>query len=74
MFLYSAPEGCTQYYLGEKGTLKSFNFDGQRYLNGANYQICIRPRKNVCGIRYSTNPGEFALKKSVKASKEVIQR
>ncbi|CAL8114962.1 unnamed protein product [Orchesella dallaii] len=69
-----APEGCTQYFLAENGTIKSFNYEGYRYMNAQNYQICIRPVRGVCGIRYESSPGEFAVKKSVIANKDVMQR
>ena len=74
MFLISAPEGCTQYFLGEKGIIKSFNFEGSRYLNGQNYQICIRPTKGVCGVRYEAQQGEFSMRKSIKATKDVYMK
>ncbi|XP_035714482.1 uncharacterized protein LOC118438397 [Folsomia candida] len=69
-----APEGCTQFFLSEVGTIKSFNFEGGRYLNGQNYQICIRSGKGVCGIRYDSAPGEFRVKKSITAPKEMLLR
>ena len=33
-----APKGCTQYYLGANGVVKSFNFEGVQYLTNHNYR------------------------------------
>ena len=33
-----APKGCTQYYLGANGVVKSFNFEGVHYLTNHNYR------------------------------------
>ncbi|XP_054157261.1 uncharacterized protein LOC128955612 [Oppia nitens] len=43
-----APQGCLQYYNTNKGIIKSFNFDGQHYLQNTDYSICIRKPKNMC--------------------------
>jgi len=69
-FPYIAPEGCTQWFLQERGAIKSFNFEGYRYLSNQNYRVCIKPGKGVCGIRYEAHEGEFSLRKNAPPRKE----
>ena len=46
-----APEGCTQYFFGDKsttGVVKTFNFDGGTHLSDQNQNICIRRERGIC--------------------------
>ena len=40
--IVEAPGGCAQYYFGQDGVIKTFNFEGVQYLSGQNYKMCIR--------------------------------
>eukprot|EP00095_Tigriopus_kingsejongensis_P004837 maker-scaffold713_size108309-snap-gene-0.11 protein:Tk04837 transcript:maker-scaffold713_size108309-snap-gene-0.11-mRNA-1 annotation:"hypothetical protein AND_010472" len=40
--LAKAPAGCTQYFTGTSGNIKSYNFGGGQLLQAQNYNNCIR--------------------------------
>ncbi|XP_068085726.1 uncharacterized protein [Anabrus simplex] len=53
----TAPKNCLQYYTGVRGTIESFNYQGQAgYLNNLNYAICIRKEDGYCSITYTNRP------------------
>ena len=46
-----APEGCTQYFFGDKstsGVVKTFNFDTGTHLADQNQNICVRRERGIC--------------------------
>ena len=50
-----APAGCTQYFYGsDKGTVKSYNWEGNYHLADQNQVACIRREKGNCRMCYST--------------------
>ena len=56
-----SPPGCTQYYLGTDGIVKTFNFEGVQYLANQNYRICIRAERSACHMMLATDPNQFSL-------------
>ncbi len=56
-----APGGCTQYYFGRNGLIKTFNFEGVQYLAGQNYKICIRAEPGACFVGFEAEPNHFML-------------
>lgn len=60
-----APEGCTQYFFGDKstsGVVKTFNFDTGTHLADQNQNICVRRERGICKICWSpTAAGDFAV-------------
>jgi len=56
-----APNKCHQYFTESRGTIASFNFDGDAQITtGQDLSICIRRQKDVsgeelCGIRFTSN-------------------
>ena len=59
-----APGGCSQYYFGNDGVIKSFNFEGVQYLADQNYKICIRSEPGACFIGYAADTNHFMLQVS----------
>ena len=59
--MIQAPSGCTQYYLGSDGVLKTFNFEGVQYLAKQNYRICIRSERGACHLKLDSDPNQFSL-------------
>jgi len=54
-----APPGCLQYYMGEMGTVSSFNFGGSKHLiQSHDYTVCVRPEAGACGIEWMEDPDE----------------
>lgn len=51
------PAGCTQYFTGEMGQIKSFNFDAPAassvHLASQNYNVCVRQSAGFCCVEYS---------------------
>jgi hypothetical protein len=37
-----APDGCTQYFFGDTGTVQTYNFDGGQHLANQRQSICVR--------------------------------
>jgi len=56
-----APKGCTQYYLGANGVVKSFNFEGVQYLTNHNYRVCLRIERDTCFMTYTADPSHFLI-------------
>ncbi|RWS25426.1 uncharacterized protein B4U80_13081 [Leptotrombidium deliense] len=59
-----APEGCLQYHTTPTGTVTSFNFQGDHYLQNIDYSICIKRPIDMCFLTFkrnliSTNPFNF---------------
>ena len=48
----AAPAGCTQFHFEAEGQVKSFNFEGGRYLADQNYKVCIRANRVACHVAY----------------------
>lgn len=53
--LSKADQGCTQYFTGVSGRIRSFNFDASsgRQLSNQDYSICLRTEKNFCSVQYT---------------------
>jgi len=46
-----APEGCDQYHMKSRGTIKSLNFDGISEINlNYDYSICVKRPVDTCGV------------------------
>ncbi|XP_040564719.1 uncharacterized protein [Lepeophtheirus salmonis] len=57
------PQGCTQYFTGPSGSIKSYNFDGGQINDGHLYSNCIRQEEGFCSIDYSAvGDNDFLLK------------
>ena len=57
----AAPAGCTQFHLGDQGTIKTFNFEGVQYLANQNYNICIRSELDACYMVFQVDANQFFL-------------
>lgn len=69
------PPGCLQYFTGDTGLVKSFNYDPSNtataaaaldtiHLQNQHYQICVRRETGMCYIcwaSWSTTPGSFGI-------------
>jgi len=62
--MYKAPNGCLQYFMGIKNTVKSFNFgtgtgdcDPNCHLRPQNYNVCFKQEKGMCSMQYVENSG-----------------
>lgn len=55
---WAPPQGCLQYYMGNSGTVTSFNYDGGActasgcFLNLQEYTTCFRQEPGMCGIQF----------------------
>ena len=56
-----APTGCVQYYVGEKGVVKSFNFEGLQYFVDQDIRICIKPERGHCNIQFEAEANQFMI-------------
>ena len=56
-----APTGCAQYYVGEKGVIKSFNFEGLQYFVDQDIRICIKPERGHCKIQFEAEANQFMI-------------
>ena len=56
-----APGGCSQYYFGKEGIIKTFNFEGVQYLAGQNYKMCIRSEAGACYVALEAEINHFML-------------
>eukprot|EP00096_Caligus_rogercresseyi_P007893 TRINITY_DN26032_c0_g1_i1.p1 TRINITY_DN26032_c0_g1~~TRINITY_DN26032_c0_g1_i1.p1 ORF type:complete len:403 (+),score=38.83 TRINITY_DN26032_c0_g1_i1:23-1210(+) len=57
-----APKGCTQYFTGTKGVVRSYNFQGKTHLARQNQNICIRRERGMCRICWAaTGEKDFQL-------------
>lgn len=56
--IFRADQGCTQYFTGVSGRIRSFNFDptAGRQLSNQDYSICVRTERNFCNIQYTVCP------------------
>ena len=54
---YAAPSDCLQYFTGEVGRARTFNFDGQIVLVNQQYTQCVRQESGYCGIMWSETQG-----------------
>lgn len=59
--IVQAPGGCTQYYFGKDGLIKTFNFEGVQYLAGQNYKMCIRAEQGACFVGFQAEVNHFML-------------
>ncbi|XP_047992050.1 uncharacterized protein LOC125230849 isoform X2 [Leguminivora glycinivorella] len=51
---HSAPHDCRQYYTGNNGTIRTFNYAvNGRHLANHEYRACIRKNSGMCSVRYS---------------------
>lgn len=56
---FAAPGGCLQWFMGNSGTVTSFNFDGtSTYVTGGNlhnqdYAVCFRQETGMCSIQFA---------------------
>ncbi|RWS11686.1 uncharacterized protein B4U79_17505 [Dinothrombium tinctorium] len=51
-----APQGCLQYHTTPRGTITSFNYEGDHYLQNIDYSICIYRPKDMCFLSFQRNP------------------
>nr|CAH0109312.1 unnamed protein product [Daphnia galeata] len=65
---FAAPPGCLQYYTGNVGVIRSFNFffeargvNTARQLSFQDYTICIRQEFNFCEMQYNVCPDQVNL-------------
>eukprot|EP00096_Caligus_rogercresseyi_P009707 TRINITY_DN3347_c0_g1_i2.p2 TRINITY_DN3347_c0_g1~~TRINITY_DN3347_c0_g1_i2.p2 ORF type:complete len:198 (+),score=13.78 TRINITY_DN3347_c0_g1_i2:323-916(+) len=57
------PQGCTQFFTGFFGSIKSYNFDGGQINDGHLYTNCIRQEEGFCSITYTAiGDNDFKLK------------
>ncbi|XP_071749656.1 uncharacterized protein [Lepeophtheirus salmonis] len=57
-----APKGCTQYFTGTKGVVRSYNFQGKTHLARQNQNICVRRERGMCRICWAaTGEKDFLL-------------
>ena len=59
--IVEAPGGCSQYYFGREGVIKTFNFEGVQYLSNQNYKMCIRSNDDACFVKYEADTNHFML-------------
>jgi len=65
--MYSPPEGCTQWFTGATGQIRSFNFGGSQsgqIIPSLNYNTCLRQEAGFCCTEYtvcSTTTESFQL-------------
>ncbi|XP_061719209.1 uncharacterized protein LOC133526552 isoform X1 [Cydia pomonella] len=51
---HSAPHDCRQYYTGNNGTIRTFNYAvNGRHLANHEYRACIRRNSGTCSVRYT---------------------
>ena len=60
-----APDGCAQYYMGEKGVIKSYNFEGLQYFQGQQLNICLRPEPEMCQVAFDAQSNHFLIAVSI---------
>ena len=66
---WKAPTDCTQYFTGETGTLKTYNYDSGVHLANQDYNICIRTERKMCTIYYAqTGPATFKMSGTIAGS------
>lgn len=62
---WKAPQGCTQYFMGVRNTLYSYNHLGALTLTNQDMTYCVRREGGYCGLRWRdtgvTTPDAFAL-------------
>ncbi|XP_059089974.1 uncharacterized protein LOC131885814 [Tigriopus californicus] len=75
----AGPDGCLQYFIGNTGTIASFNFPTQSptvplsttHLSNQCYTMCFRSEEGKCAICYQAvdvvGQGSFGLSKTVEA-------
>ncbi|XP_063386641.1 uncharacterized protein LOC134672616 [Cydia fagiglandana] len=51
---HSAPHDCRQFYTGNNGTIRTFNYAvNGRHLANHEYRACIRRNSGICSVRYT---------------------
>ncbi|XP_041982208.1 uncharacterized protein LOC121735437 [Aricia agestis] len=51
---HAAPHNCLQYYTGDNGTIRTFNYASNgRHLASQEYRACVRRNSGFCSIRYA---------------------
>jgi len=53
------PEGCTQWYTGVSGTIRSYNYPGGYHLASQEYIICLRREEGYCSNSYYADDDGF---------------
>lgn len=59
---YKAPVGCTQYFLENSGTIRSYNTRddaAMQELTDQSNRICIRQNEGMCGVMFTAAAGAF---------------
>jgi len=51
--MYSPPEGCTQWFTGATGQIRSLNFAGGEIIPSLNYNTCLRQEAGFCCTEYT---------------------
>ena len=53
--LFTAADGCLQYYTGVAGRVESFNYNNAAglQLSDTDYSVCVRMERNFCGMMMS---------------------
>ena len=56
--VFSAADGCLQYFTGVNGQMFSFNYNDATglQLSNTDYTMCVRMERNFCGIQYTACP------------------
>jgi len=70
---WKAPEGCTQYFTGSTGTVKSYNYDGGVQLADQSYVNCIRQEEGYCSIGYSSSTTTFKVSGTTADSPQIMK-
>jgi len=52
---WRAPFGCTQYFMGLRGTVYSYNWQAGNLLGSQDYTNCVRRELGYCGLGWSEN-------------------
>ena len=64
-FNVRAPTDCVQYFTGTSGSIQSYNHQGSQFLQGQDYQNCIRTEAGYCKIQWkqasTTSPDPFGI-------------
>ena len=51
MMARRAPDGCLQYFTGDRGAMASFNFDGSSAMSpDQDYSICFKSSPEICAV------------------------
>merc|ERR1712080_730943 len=62
---WRAPPDCTQYFMGVRNTVFSYNYLGQQFTDDQDYTNCVRREVGYCGLRWrqtgTTSPDSFGI-------------